>query len=216
MKCDDVGLTGLLGLLGQWAGTFPCCGCWAAKDSNASTDPNAKGLPLGSFYSTGRCASTTTNPVANTLARSAGLTIEPTGAFSDQFLLGEMWTLPGSLDSAVAMLQHEGWTGLGIDNENAPPKMPKQLPEMFRRLLGNLSKVMTPANLTVVVDVCSTWGGDIGGPGYLSGYAMAAPTNVRFMDMAEYDAQGHVSGGVKAQLATLKNMLPLQVRRSCR
>ena len=168
---------------------------------------------MGAFYSTGRCASTTKNPSAHTLARDAGLTIEPTGAFSDQYLLGEMWMLPGALDSAVSMLQHEGWTGLGIDNENAPPKMPPHLPEMFRRLLGNLSQIMVPANKTVVVDVCSTWGGDIGGPEYLSGYAASAPKNVRFMDMAEYDAKGHVAGGVKSQLATLTKMLPLQVRR---
>ena len=34
-----------------------------------------------------------------------------------------------------------------------------ELPKMFRRLLGNLSKVMTKAKKTVVVDVTSTWHG---------------------------------------------------------
>jgi hypothetical protein len=57
----------------------------------------------------------------------------------------------------------------------------KELPEMFRRLLGNLSKVMTAADKQVVVDICSTWSGDIVGPSQLQGYAKAAPTNVRFM-----------------------------------
>ena len=63
--------------------------------------------------------------------------------------------------------------------------MPPQLPTMYGRLLGNLSRVMHAANKTVVVDVCSTWTGDIGGMQYLPGYAAQAPTNVRFMDMAE-------------------------------
>eukprot|EP01051_Picozoa_sp_SAG22_P019690 SAG22_NODE_3714_length_1562_cov_1.432673_1_plen_336_part_00 len=230
---------------------------------------------------------------------------------SVDFLLGERWLLPGSLASAAAMLEAEGWTGLAIDNEDlagsklpgspgnaptkdkacqqrldaicnnasvnaacvdglqkdygsnytvlplkalfdrsptsatdmwrcfshlalnagrtawsagaelpaafctmdrgvrldsacAPPK-PSELPEMFRRLLGNLSEVMTAANKTVVVDITSTWKGDIGGPSHLAGYADAAATNVRFMDMAEYFAHGFETGGVNAQLADLKN-----------
>ena len=177
-------------------GIMPCCGCWVVNSTS------------GGFSSTGRCASATGSNIsrqANALALAEGLTIEPTGAFPVDFLMGEKWMQPGSLASAVAMLETEGWTGLGIDNENAPPAMPAALPEHFRRLLGNLSKVMTAANKSVVVDVCSTWGGDIGGPSHLQAYAQAAPTNTRFMDMAEYNAGGHIPGGVKAQLANLKH-----------
>jgi hypothetical protein len=173
-------------------GTMPCCGCWGVAAN-------------GTFSSTGRCASATGSNAsrqANALVRAAGLTIEPTGSFPVGFILDEGWMLPGSLQSAVTMLEEEGWTGLAIDNENLAK--PSSLPEMFRRLLGNLSKVMTAANKSVVVDVCSTWSGDIGGPSHLAAYAQAAPTNIRFMDMAEYFAHGFIPGGVKAQLADLK------------
>ena len=89
----------------------------------------------------------------------------------------------------------------------APPGPPMSaLPEMFRRLVGNLSKVMTAANLSVVVDITSTWHGDLGGPEYLSGYAKAAPTSVRFMDMATYFA-----AGAELKLPALKRLLPLQM-----
>jgi hypothetical protein len=189
-------------------GTMPCCGCWA-------THPN------GSFYNTGRCASATGTNVnhdpseaarlkaLNQVVREQGLSIEPTGAFTVDYLLKERWMLPGSLESAVSMLDSEGWTGLGIDNENFPPAMPMALPEMFGRLLGNLSKVMTAANKTVVVDVCSTWKGDLGGPDYLSGYAKRAPTNVRFMDMAQYFSHGWGTLKVGGGFVNQKKLLPL-------
>lgn len=48
---------------------------------------------------------------------SAGLTIEPTGAFPVEWVMSEGWLKPGVLESAVAMLTREGWDGLAIDNE---------------------------------------------------------------------------------------------------
>jgi hypothetical protein len=105
-------------------GTMPCCGCWDVNETS------------GIFSSTGRCASakgaTNTSRKAHALQRAAGLTIEPTGAFSVDFLLNERWMLPGSLESAATMLEENGWTGLAIDNENvvnsAPPASPGNHP----------------------------------------------------------------------------------------
>lgn len=184
-------------------GVMPCCGCWAVEPTN------------GTFYATGRCASKTGSPasIANwATAASAGLTIEPTGGFEIDYILGEGWAAhPGSLATAMAMLEREGWSGFGIDNENYPPSMPPALPTKFGWLLGNLSLVAAEANRTVVVDVTSTWTSDIGGPEYLPGYGRRTPTNVRYMDMAEYFAQGHLPGGNNAQLVRLKQMLPLRM-----
>ena len=55
-------------------------------------------------------------------AGQLGLTIEPTGAFPPSFVLSEGWLLPGSLESAVALLEREGWDGLAVDNEDLVPK----------------------------------------------------------------------------------------------
>eukprot|EP00038_Savillea_parva_P010499 m.190757 g.190757 ORF g.190757 m.190757 type:complete len:405 (-) comp18120_c0_seq1:2038-3252(-) len=139
------------------------------------------------------------------------LTVEPTGAFPTDFLMSRGWTNPGSLASAVAMMQREGWDGIGIDNEDFPPTMPPELPERFAELLGNLSAVTAAANKTLVVDVTSTWVGDIGGPSYLPGYAARTPKLVRYMDMAEYFATGHIPGGNKAQLDALKTLMPTRM-----
>ena len=51
---------------------------------------------------------------------------------------------PGSLKSAIDLVEQQGWTGLGIDNENFPPTMPAAMPSKFALLLGNLSKVRCP------------------------------------------------------------------------
>ena len=131
-------------------GTMPCCGCWGV---NATT---------GIFNSSPRCAraNAAAGPSADwAAAQAAGLTIEPTGSLPAPFLLNESWLLPGSLDSAVAMVESAGWTGFGIDNEDwigkGSPTSPR-LPEQFRRFLGNLSKVMGAAKKTVVIDgTCS-------------------------------------------------------------
>lgn len=134
-------------------GTQPCCGCWGVNAtsgvfSSGCAAANAKSAPARH---------------AHAVARAAGLTIEPTGILPAPFLLNESWLLPGSLDSAVAMVESAGWTGLAIDNEDYIGKgsaSSPRLPEQFRRFLGNLTKVMTAAKKTVVVDVCSTWHGD--------------------------------------------------------
>ena len=152
-------------------GTQPCCGCWGVNATSG-------------VFRSGCAAADGEDPIDrhnNAVARAAGLTIEPTGILPIPFLLNETWMQPGSLDSAVAMVERAGWTGMAIDNEDWPA--PDPLPEMFRRFLGNLTKVMTAAKKTVVVDVCSTWHGDIGGPEHLPGYAKAANNNIRFMDM---------------------------------
>ena len=181
-------------------GTMPCCGCWGV---NATT---------GIFNSSPRCAraNAAAGPSADwAAAQAAGLTIEPTGSLPPPFLLNESWLLPGSLDSAVAMVESAGWTGFGIDNEDwigkGSPTSPR-LPEQFRRFLGNLSKVMGAAKKTVVIDVCSTWHGDIGGPEHLADYAKAAP-GIRFLDMGEYFSDD--TNSFYTKLPALKQMLPL-------
>jgi hypothetical protein len=93
---------------GAITGTFPCCGCWGIADN-------------GTFTNTGRCASLTSADPAQRLnyeaVVSAGLTIEPTGAFPVEWVMSEAWLKPGVLQSAVDMLKREGWDGLAIDNE---------------------------------------------------------------------------------------------------
>lgn len=163
--------------LSQWVathrnaitGTMPCCGCWNV-------------LANGTFMNSGRCASATgytpngdPNRTATLIAdwravTDAGLTIEPTGGFTTEFLRSEAWMIPGSLGSAVELLRREGWDGLCIDNEDYPPTMPPDLPAHFANLLGNLSRAVAAANKTLVVDVTSTWTDDIGGAKYLAGY----------------------------------------------
>ena len=69
--------------------------------------------------------------------------------------MSEAWMRPGSLASAVALLETNGWDGLAIDNEDYPPGMPAEMPAAFGRLLGNLSKAFAAAGRTVVVDVAS-------------------------------------------------------------
>ena len=65
---------------------------------------------------------------------------------------------------------------------------------------------MTAAKKTVVVDVCSTWHGDIGGPEHLADYAKAAP-GIRFLDMGEYYSDD--TNSFYTKLPALKQMLPL-------
>ena len=181
-------------------GTQPCCGCWGVNATSG-------------LFSSGCAAANAKSAAArhaHAVAQAAGLTIEPTGILSAPFLLNESWMLPGSLDSAVAMVESAGWTGLAIDNEDYTPANGKgsspRLPEQFRRFLGNLTKVMTAAKKTVVVDVCSTWHGDIGGPGHLPGYAKAANNHIRFMDMATY----YSDATEQQKLSALTKMVPLQ------
>ena len=85
-------------------------------------------------------------------------TIEPTGGFEIDYILGEGWAAhPGSLATAMAMLEREGWSGFGIDNENYPPSMPPALPTKFGWLLGNLSLVAAEVFLTRTTRAGAPW-----------------------------------------------------------
>ena len=174
------------------SGYFPCCGCWEA-------------LPNGTFTSNGgRCGSWAAE-------RALGLEIVPTGGFSVAWILSEAWTRPGALASAVALVEREGWSGIGVDNENysAQKDWDPRLPARFASLLGNLSAALDAAGKQLVVDICSTWNGCICGPQYLAEYARRAPA-ARFMDMADYDAKGNIPGGDKQQVVDLKKLMPLR------
>lgn len=166
---DGLNLTGWVQThRGAITGTFPCCSCWRVA-------------PNGTFYSTGRCAG------AN-IASHYGLEVTPTGGFDVSYLINETWVVqPNSLASAVALMEREGWDGLGIDNENYPGNgMPPQLPYHFADLLGNLSTVVAAAGKRLTVDVASTWHGDLVGPTNLPMYARrtAATEAVTYMDSA--------------------------------
>ena len=173
-------------------GYFPCCSCWAA-------------LPNGTFSSNGgRCG-----PWA--AERALGLDIVPTGSFSVDWILGEAWTQPGALASAVALVEREGWSGLGVDNENfsAQKDWDPRLPARFASLLGNLSAALDAAGKQLVVDVCSTWNGCVcGGAQNLAEYARRAPA-ARFMDMADYFQKGNIPGGDAQQVLNLKKVVPV-------
>ena len=145
-------------------GVFPCCGSWSA-------------LPDGTFIS---------NMGSTAAISRLGLTVIPTGHFSVEWVMSEAWMRPGSLTSALALVEKNGWDGLAIDNEDYPPEMPAEMPAAFGRLLGNLSKAFAAAGKTVVVDVASDWEGCIGGPEHLRSYAQLAPEALRFMDMGSY------------------------------
>lgn len=204
---DDLNITQwIMRHRGALTGLFPCCSCWGV-------------FPNGTFYNTGRCLGATgTNTLNNDttadmfkrvtkFALAAGLTIEPTGAFPVDYIMSERWMVPGAIESAVDLVQREGWTGLGVDNENYPPSMPATMPAKFAMLLANLSTAFDKAGLTLVADVCSTWSGAIGGPEYLPLYHKASPLSLRFMDMAEYFNKGNPV----QKVVNLTHLLPLSV-----
>jgi hypothetical protein len=118
---------------------------------------------------------------------------------------------PGSLASAVALVEREGWAGLQIDNENYPGQASwdDRLPQRFDALLGNLSAAFEAAGMQVVVDICSTWTRDIGELQRVRTYAKHARPNTIFMDMAMYTQAGHIPGGNMQQLTNLKAAVPL-------
>ena len=117
------------------------------------------------------------------------LEIIPTGLFhqenASQYLLDEFWTQPGSMASAVALVRENGWAGLGLDNEGDAQADPR-LPGLVASFVGNLSAALHGAGFRLVVDVTSTWHGNLGGPEFLPLYAQHAAPSTVFMDMATY------------------------------
>ena len=178
----------------------------------------------GTFYSSARCSGLAANRSVNGLVRpewaalyraearqfaELGLEFAPSGVLSIPWLLGRGWEQPGVLESAVQLCRREGWSGLFIDNEQSPgePGWDPKLPQCFAEAIGNLSKALEPANLTLVIAVTSTWHYNLSGPENLALYArhVKQRRNVRFFDMAEYTARGHVPSGNLAQLQALKH-----------
>ena len=95
------------------------------------------------------------------------------------------WEQPGSMESAVDLVKRNGWAGLGYDNEAAAKGADPRLPSAFAAFIGNLSAALHGAGHRLVVDVTSTWHGNLAGPEVLPLYAKHAP-DATFMDMAEY------------------------------
>lgn len=185
--------------------------------------PNGTARPTGTFVNSGRCPGLsgysaggppwpggngipkgTPRPRGSTwplltqetrAVHALGLDVFASAAPTTEALLNEYWARPGSLQSAVDLLQREGWNGLVLDNEirgpvpnAASPKFPEwdpRLPLMYKAFVGNLSAALSQAGMVLVSDVTSTWHGDLGGPEYLPSYAAAAPS-MHVMDMATY------------------------------
>ena len=175
---------------------MPCCGCWSI-------------LPNGSFIASGMCIglqSRCNQYVAGKPSEcdprmqsqrdaeiraelAMGLEIIPTGLMhqdnASAYLLEEYWARPGSMASAVELVRRNGWAGLGLDNE-ASAQGDARLPGKLASFIGNLSAALHGAGFRLVVDVTSTWHGNIAGPEYLPMYGRAAAPSTVFMDMATY------------------------------
>ena len=146
-------------------GIFPCCGCWQVDASN------------GSFVTTHRCPGRS-NAVDDGAREAAelkgmGVTIVPTGSISTPWLLNRTWERPGVLETAVQLLQREGWDGMQVDDESFPgsSSWDDRLPPLFGAFVGNLSATLAAHNLRCIVDVCSTWHDYIIGPEVLPSVA---------------------------------------------
>lgn len=183
-------------------GIFPCCGCWQIDESN------------GTFVTTHRCPGKT-NAEEDGAREAAelkemGMTIVPTGSITTPWLLKRTWEKPGILESAITLLQNEGWDGLQVDDESFPgsSSWDPRLPPLFGAFVGNLSATLVARNFRCVVDVCSTWHDYIIGPGVLPSVAKRAPA-ATFMDMSTYFAKGFIAGGDLQQIKNLKTMMPL-------
>ena len=72
-----------------------------------------------------------------------------------------------------------------MDNE-ASAQGDARLPGKLASFIGNLSAALHGAGFRLVVDVTSTWHGNIAGPEYLPLYGRAAAPSTVFMDMATY------------------------------
>ena len=83
------------------------------------------------------------------------------------------------------LVRANGWAGLGLDNE-ASAQGDARLPGKLASFIGNLSAALHGAGFRLVVDVTSTWHGNIAGPEYLPLYGRAAAPSTVFMDMATY------------------------------
>ena len=88
------------------------------------------------------------------------------------------WEQPGSMRSAVELVRRNGWAGLQYDNEISKPNNPlwdERLPAQYDAFVGNLSAALDAAGFRLIIDVTSTWHGNIAGPDYLGATARAAP-----------------------------------------
>ena len=161
---------------GALTGVFPCCSCWEALDD-------------GTFVSTGRCQGKTSTPQEMKELKELGLSVIPSGTVSVDFLLQKKWTLPGSMESLLALVVTEGWDGIGIDNENDPTdaNWDDSIPDMYALFLQFMSWTFLATEKHLSVDVNSRWKHNIGGPEYIPLYGLW--TKGTFMDMAEYHYQ---------------------------
>eukprot|EP01047_Picozoa_sp_COSAG01_P012477 COSAG01_NODE_563_length_15451_cov_70.726225_15_plen_751_part_00 len=227
-------------------GYFYCCACWTIcpHDSDPVSHAACAGQPNGTFVNTGRCPGLsgysaggppwpggngipkgTTRPLGGVWPPlteeiranlQLGLTIVPTAAVTTSTLLSEMWSQPLSMESAVALVRREGWSGLGLDNEIKGPPGPSaknwdpRLPSRYASLVGNLSGALARDGLELVSDVTSTWHGDLGGPEHIPAYARAAP-QMRVMDMATYFNSRPNGFSMAQTIANLTKMMGGQV-----
>ena len=185
---------------GALTGVFPCCSCWEALDD-------------GTFVSTGRCQGWTSTPQEMRELKDLNLSIIPTGHVDVDWLLKKRWNLPGAMESLVTLAETEGWDGIGIDNENDPADedWDPLIPDMYASLLEAMSSCLNENGKHLSVDVTSTWRHNIGGPEYIPGYGLRAPSG-RFMDMAEYFYHPQNPGNNMKILLDLQEMLtPSQV-----
>ena len=83
--------------------------------------------------------------------------------------------------AAQAVLAHN-WSGLVVDDEQMAST---SSPDMYAKFIGYMSTELDNIGRRFVVDVCSTWHGDIVGPENLAAYANA-PGAPALMDMATY------------------------------
>ena len=90
------------------------------------------------------------------------------------------------------VVRRNGWAGLGLDNE-ASAQGDARLPGKLASFIGNLSAALHGAGFRLVVDVTSTWHGNIAGPEYLPLYGRAAAPSTARMPAAPSSRRGTCS-----------------------
>lgn len=196
---------------GALTGYSPCCGCWdilpngtfVASGMCVGLHVPCQQYPLPGMQKRHRGVPCDPRMQAQREAEAEaeaamGLEIYPTGTMHHDTMdyllkpgadqVHDRWQQPGSMDSAVELVRRHGWAGLQYDNEISKPGNPlwdERLPAQYNAFVGNLSAALTAAGFRLIVDVTSTWRGNIAGPDYLAATAKAAP-DARFMDMATY------------------------------
>jgi hypothetical protein len=186
-------------------GYMPCCGCWDIRPNGTFV---ASGMCIGldvqctQYPGPSRPDGVPCDPRmqaerdAEIKAELAmGLDIIPTGLQHHDNLsylltpgadgVHAWWEQPGSMESAVDLVRRNGWAGLGYDNEASTNGVDPRLPAAFAAFIGNLSAALHGAGHRLVVDITSTWHGNLAGPELIPMYAKQAP-DATYMDMAEY------------------------------